>query len=251
MTVWELLFAVCPTTAAVLLWGGRSQSDRRLAALSPAPPRPSRHGGGASPWRPGPLVRALLASLPAVTLVLTVGFAWGIPIGAVAAVVVWWRLGRGDPAGIRRRDTCAVSAFPVIVDLLAAVLRAGVTTSEALDAAATAATGSLRDDLRAVAERLRLGADPVAAWHGIDTPAELSALGRTLARAARTGAPVADMLERFSLECRHAARSRVITLCQRVGVLSVLPLGLCFLPAFVLIGVVPLVAGLVPTMVIP
>jgi hypothetical protein len=38
---------------------------------------------------------------------------------------------------------------------------------------------------------------------------------------------------------------RAVARSQRVGVLVVAPLGLCFLPAFVLIGVVPLAAGLV------
>lgn len=136
------------------------------------------------------------------------------------------------------------SALPVAVDLLAAALRAGTPVNSALGTVAEAVGGPVGSELGAVAERLRLGADPSDAWPSAKGQTGLAELGRTLIRAGRTGAPVADVLDQFTADRRQANRARTAALAQRTGVLVVIPLGLCFLPAFVLIGVVPLAAGL-------
>ena len=66
-----------------------------------------------------------------------------------------------------------------------------------------------------------------------------------MARAGEGGAPVAAAVARLAAEAREQARGRGVRRAERAGVLAVAPLGLCFLPAFVLLGVVPVVAGLV------
>jgi hypothetical protein len=65
-----------------------------------------------------------------------------------------------------------------------------------------------------------------------------------LSRAAEGGAPVAAAVSRLAADARADARARGEQAARRVGVLAVAPLGLCFLPAFVLLGVVPVIAGL-------
>ena len=67
---------------------------------------------------------------------------------------------------------------------------------------------------------------------------------RALARACDGGAPVATAVSRLAAEVRAEGRSAAEQAARRVGVLAVAPLGLCFLPAFVLLGVVPVVLGL-------
>ena len=64
-------------------------------------------------------------------------------------------------------------------------------------------------------------------------------------RAAEGGAPVAAAIARLAEQAREVARASGQAAAERAGVLAVAPLGLCFLPAFVLLGVVPVVAGLV------
>ncbi|MCU1692975.1 MAG: hypothetical protein JWM64_2066, partial [Frankiales bacterium] len=49
---------------------------------------------------------------------------------------------------------------------------------------------------------------------------------------------------RLAAEARASATARAEQRARRAGVLAVAPLGLCFLPAFVLLGVVPVVVGL-------
>lgn len=51
---------------------------------------------------------------------------------------------------------------------------------------------------------------------------------------------VAELAEQSRQEAMHAATAAA----ERAGVLIAGPLGLCFLPAFILLGVVPVVAGL-------
>ena len=50
---------------------------------------------------------------------------------------------------------------------------------------------------------------------------------------------------RLSDDLRRASRADVESRARAVGVKAAVPLGVCLLPAFVLVGVVPLVAGAV------
>jgi hypothetical protein len=92
--------------------------------------------------------------------------------------------------------------------------------------------------------RIALGVDPVEVWRSLEPDAALAPLGRTLARSARTGEPVADALERLGAELTARARAETEDAARRVGVRAAVPLGLCLLPSFLLLGIVPVVAGL-------
>ena len=63
-------------------------------------------------------------------------------------------------------------------------------------------------------------------------------------RSASSGARLAGALEQVAAELRSAARHDALARAQRAGSFAVAPLGLCFLPAFVCLGIVPVVAGL-------
>ena len=126
------------------------------------------------------------------------------------------------------------------VDLLAAALAAGVTVPEALEAAAEGVR-PLREVLAAAATRVRCGGDVRDALG--DHPA-LRVLGRALVRSLEHGAPVGESLGRLSGELRSEAAAQAAERARRAGVHVVAPLVLCFLPAFVLIAVVPVVLGL-------
>ena len=75
----------------------------------------------------------------------------------------------------------------------------------------------------------------------------LAPLGRALARSQATGASVVSSVDRLSDELAREARAAVEDRARAVGVQAALPLGLCLLPAFLLVGIVPLVAGLLAT----
>lgn len=180
------------------------------------------------------------------TCLLTVGTVlFGVVGGVLAAGVcaaLWartrWRRGH-SPTRLP-----VTSELPVVLGLLSSGVRAGATVPACLTAVSRAAGGGLGGELAAVSEQLRLGAAPADAWRRPALPEPLTAAGRDLARAADTGAPVAELLDRHAADLRRALRVRAVARVERLGVLVVAPLGLCFLPAFVLIGIVPMAAEL-------
>lgn len=187
------------------------------------------------------LVCSLLAGVGAATVV---GGPAALPVGAVAAVVAWGVITRSEPPDVRRRAEQVRRDLPALVTLLAAALRSGAPPDDALASVAAALPGPAADRLSTVASRLRLGDDPVSAWAELAGDPELRPLGRALSRAQVSGAPVVAAVDRLAYDLASSARAGVEDRARAVGVKAAVPLGLCLLPSFVLIGIVPLVAGL-------
>ncbi|WP_246011492.1 type II secretion system F family protein [Nocardia mexicana] len=155
------------------------------------------------------------------------------------------RPARREPrTGRTRPDPLATASA---LDLLAACLRAGLPVGSAARAVAPAAPAPIAGALRRAADLLALGADPVAAWEraaeesGSD---EVRALARLVRRSARSGAALAAAVSDLATQCRGTVEDATAARAERAGVLISGPLGLCFLPAFVCLGIVPVVAGL-------
>lgn len=130
----------------------------------------------------------------------------------------------------------------LVADLLAAVLAAGADPRSAVTAVeeglaavgdpAAAALGRLAGQLES-ADRDGVGPCPALA------PVEQSLL-----LSVRTGAAPADLVRRAATGVRRAEAARSAVAAARLPVLLVLPLGLCLLPASVLLGVAPVVLDL-------
>lgn len=168
--------------------------------------------------------------------------------GAVAAVVAWVAIGRAEPADVRRRRDAVRRDLPHVVELFGATLRAGAAPGEGIALVCAALPGPAGDRLAGVAARLSLGLDPVEVWSSLADDPQLARLGRTLARAHSSGAPVVAAVERLADDLARTGRAETEERARAVGVKSALPLGLCLLPAFVLIGIVPLVVALLTTL---
>jgi pilus assembly protein TadC len=96
--------------------------------------------------------------------------------------------------------------------------------------------------LRAVALAVRAGAD-LPGLAGADGTDPLAALLRAVARATVTGSPLAESVREVAADQRERARWLALEGARRAGVQAVGPLAACFLPAFVVVGVVPVVVG--------
>jgi len=168
----------------------------------------------------------------------------GPPAGVAAAVGVWVVIGRSEPPEVRRDRERACRDLPLLVGLLAATLRAGAAPGDGVAVVCAALPGPAAYRLAGVAARLALGMDPVQVWASLDGDPALAPLGRTMSRAQATGAPVVPAIERLADDLARRAREDVEERARAVGVKAALPLGLCLLPAFLLVGIVPLVAGL-------
>jgi pilus assembly protein TadC len=150
-------------------------------------------------------------------------------------------LGRGNRSPVGPADQLGMAAT---WDLLAASLRAGLPVPTAVLAVADDLPAEAAGALRATADLLALGADPVAAWApALDCPAT-AGLARGARRTARSGAALAGVASALATGIRAAASDVAEARAQRAGVLITGPLGLCFLPAFVCLGIVPVVVGL-------
>jgi pilus assembly protein TadC len=112
-----------------------------------------------------------------------------------------------------------------------------------MEAVAAAVGGPISEELGAVSARLAVGADPVSVWRALTGDSVLAQLARTMLRALETGAPVAQGLSRLVDDQRRARRWEAEQRARAVGVKAAAPLALCFLPAFVTVGIVPTIAG--------
>jgi len=178
--------------------------------------------------------------------------AWVVfgPAGAVLAVgaVPWLRarLSSLESERDRRRHAAALRQLPVVLDLIAAVLEAGRGAHEAVRIVATRTDPPVGDELVVLAHRVRIAADPIAAWRALDGTV-LEPLGRAVARSERSGAAIAPLIRETAREARRRRRAVRREIVARVGVRTAAPLGLCLLPSFVLVGIAPTVIGMLAT----
>jgi pilus assembly protein TadC len=203
--------------------------------LVPTVRRRSRRGTTfGSPWQ-----RRLLAGVAGCAVGLLVGGAGGavLAVGSgLAADRLLRRPGGPDAGAALERE------LPAAVDLLAVCLAAGLPVGSAVAAVADAVPEPLAAALGRVARLSRVGAEPRRAWAA--APDELAPLARVLVRAGESGSAAGPALRALAADARAASRARIERDARRAGVWVLAPLGLCFLPAFVCLGVVPIVLGI-------
>lgn len=142
-------------------------------------------------------------------------------------------------SGASPRDTPDAAT---LLDLTAAMLRAGVGIEPAVHRLSEDVPGC--PPLGRVHRRLVAGQPWRQAWSCVDSQPQLREFGEELAFAHATGAPTAELLELTAVQARRRRRAAVEEKAARLSVQMVLPLGVCFLPGFILLGVVPVVLGL-------
>jgi Flp pilus assembly protein TadB len=239
-----LLAVVLSATAAWLLvpaWPGsglrRAPSTWSVHAREP--------GGHEDGWlRRG---RWVWSGLAGVATWGWLGGRLGMVLAPVGAAAIWWVAWRSVSARQRRRHARARAQLPHLVALLAATLRSGAAVETGLGLVCDAFPGDAADRLSSVRARIAVGVDPGDAWGELATDPVLGALGRTLSRSHLTGAAVADAVSSLGEELAAERRAQAEDRARAVGVKAALPLGLCLLPSFILLGIVPTVASLVTT----
>lgn len=129
-------------------------------------------------------------------------------------------------------------------DLLAACLRAGLPVPSAVRAVAGRIPGEGGQALRETAELLALGADAADAWRPAASVPSTAPLARGARRTARSGTELAAVAAALATDVRTSSGDLAEARAQRAAVLITGPLALCFLPAFLCLGIVPVIAGL-------
>ncbi|ARD42433.1 hypothetical protein [Actinomyces gaoshouyii] len=220
----------------------------------------------------GPRTTArLLAALPLVALALgalvgahpedlLLGGSWGSALGSAgiglmavghlltrrlvraaihgpAASGRWRRGGRRDPA------LCEPVDEALVLDLATAALGAGASLPGVLGALGRALG---EDQLGVVSRALLIGASWQEAWDAPEDAvwrASRDRLERCLRPGWEDGASPSSLLSCTAASIRAGRRAADEEAAERLAVRLVIPLGLCHLPAFVLLGIVPVVAG--------
>lgn len=239
-----MILALWCVAAALACWVDR---PRRLpAARSVGPPAVEKPVG---------VGRVVLVGLAAGAAVLVVrpdgGVAAGVAAGAVGlgvGALAGWEARRGNARPGRVRGEIAL-----LYDLWAAGLDGGMPTGSALTAAldVLARPGPVDPTVQRlvqVAGLLRVGADVDRAWQPADGDPWLEPVAAASRRSAQAGADLAITVREQARAARRAEAGADERRAQRAGVLMTAPLTLCYLPAFVCLGLAPVVIALVGTL---
>lgn len=136
--------------------------------------------------------------------------------------------------------------MPLLLELLATALDSGLAVQGALQVVAAVSGESMRTSLLRVVAGLEIGASWEDSWAGNLDRDELRHIHDALSFGALTGASAAPLLyaqaQNYRTEAARSAQKRAAAL----GVKLVMPLGLCSLPAFIAVGVVPVVMAMIP-----
>ncbi|MGW0882910.1 type II secretion system F family protein [Streptomyces sp. NPDC002671] len=221
----------------------RRQARRRVAELL-AP------HFAVTPRQPYGLVGAVRRWLPPAGAVcgawVLVGGFTGALLGLVTGAALWrWRRHQPEGSRVAEVDTArAARQLPLAADLLAACIAAGAGPVIAAQAVGEALGGPVGEELARGAAEVRLGGEPADAWRRLAALPGAGALARLLRRADESGLPAAGPAARLASDARAEWSRTATARARRAAVLVSAPVGLCFLPAFIAIGVLPVVIGL-------
>ncbi len=208
--------AACAAMAII----GWPRSDRLMCTLSallrPRPVDSSVHG------------RSLLG-----------GSGAGIGRSAGGGRARWWSKTTSAALDADPPDEIDVAAT---LDLVALALRTGCGVVEAVGDVARGSPERVSHQLSTVVAGVGWGLGWSRAWALV--PDVWAPARRAMVLAAEAGASPADPLVRAADGLREARSRRLELNAARLGVRIVLPLGMVFLPAFVMLTVVPLVLAL-------
>lgn len=182
----------------------------------------------------GGVMVAMAMSLAAVSvLVWPSGARWTPPAGG--------RPGEQAPSGdgVAREQPATVEEAAAALTLVAAALRSGMGSLEALEAVARLCPDAAGRELAIVAAAHRWGEASDVAWARVGPGWQTAAVSWHAAQSA--GAAPAGLLAAAARRMHDDEARRVEAAVQRAGVLLVLPLGACFLPGFVATTVMPVV----------
>lgn len=186
------------------------------------------------------LVAALVVPLASAVLL---GWPMGGLVGIVAAPFAHRAVGQLESAATRQRTARIAAQLPGALDLMVATLAVGRPPMTAFALAAEATSEPLGPQLASVASRLAVAGDSMTVWRTVAHDPALAPVARAFRRAEVSGMPVAQVVSGVADELRREHRARRREDSRKVGVRTAAPLGVCFLPAFFLVGIVPTIIG--------
>ncbi len=241
LTEQALLAAALAGLAAYL--GVREVSLRRL--------EPSRSWDGPA-WlaaRPGAVPAPRRAQVSVLLGTVVAFFVAGPLLGAVGAGVLvataaYVGLGRLEPRRLAAERQRLVMDLPHALDLLEGCLAAGLPVRTAVSAVSAAVGGAVGERLDRVTSQVGVGFSDAEAWRSLSDDPVLGHVARDLARGCEAGSSLQPVIHEHAADARAAAAAEIQRRARALGVTTAVPVAMCFLPAFFLVGVVPAIAGI-------
>lgn len=163
--------------------------------------------------------------------------------GLLVLTVLPWTVRRRPPGQVSPPQVSEVVVDPaLVIALLGAAMAAGAPVPRAVRVVGAALGSVLGHHLVRAGARLELGASWDEAWQG--APAGVQVVAAGLRDAWEVGAAPGALLQVAADQHRDRRRAAAHEAAGALGARLVLPLGLCSLPAFVLLGLVPVVLSL-------
>lgn len=139
------------------------------------------------------------------------------------------------------RDGPTVKDTVSDVELFSACLEAGLSHAQAAHAVGMCGGDSA---WLTTASLLAVGLDPDTAWAPVRALPGCADIASLASAATRTGASIVAGCMRVADKLATRAADEATAATERAGVLIALPLTMCFLPAFFLLGLVPVLVSL-------
>lgn len=200
---------------------------------------------GAPPLNARILV-GLAAALILFTLLPTIAGVAALVVAPLVAVV-----GGGWVTLTRRTGSALQDELADTVELLAVCLSSGAPMRHALEVVGSVQGVATSTVLSKVSGLMAVGVVEQQAWQELVQDEVWGPVARDVARSARSGTSLVEVLHVHAEEARRVAQERALQRARTAGVRSMIPLMACFLPAFVLVGVLPLIAGLLGGLLSP
>lgn len=144
----------------------------------------------------------------------------------------------------KTRSVSSAAQAPLVADLLSAAIEAGLPVSTATEVVHSAVTGAIADEVGIVVRAYAMGAGVDEAWRRLEPDSVLAPISHAVIRSYDSGAAVSPALRACAIDMRREHRARAEIAARSAGVRAIGPLTACFLPAFLLLGVLPLIASL-------
>jgi len=132
----------------------------------------------------------------------------------------------------------------LVLDVMAQLFATGASLPAGLQAVGAHLPGC--HPLTLVANQLLLGMDWDTAWQHIQDNPQLKQLGDELRFVHISAVPSAHMLTTAATALRANRKRMAEQLAQELAIRLVLPTGVCMLPSFILLGIIPMVLALLP-----
>lgn len=155
-------------------------------------------------------------------------------------------LGGMLPRKSKVEDKIKLQELANVCEIIATGLEAGLPLRTVIKGISELEISGISDVFKAISLRVELGSSEIEVWKSLEEYPDLGDLARDISLALESGLVIADTCRNYAQKFQENLQDKAIQAARKVGVKSVLPLMCCYLPAFMLVGILPIIGGNLP-----